>query len=55
MDADLNDYVGKLYELCKDQNGCRFLQKKMDKDKDGDLIFNELYSHFNELMIGNVL
>ncbi|KAG0787117.1 hypothetical protein G6F57_009003 [Rhizopus arrhizus] len=51
MDADLNDYIGKLYELCKDQNGCRFLQKKMDKDKDGDLIFNELYSHFNELMI----
>ncbi|KAI8978457.1 armadillo-type protein [Pilobolus umbonatus] len=59
--ARVDDYKGKLYELCKDQNGCRFLQKKIE-EKDNhhslQLIFQEIYPHFTELMtdpFGNYL
>ncbi|KAI8072056.1 armadillo-type protein [Thamnidium elegans] len=61
-DAKIDDFVGKLYELCKDQNGCRFLQKKIEEKENGiknlEIVFNEIYPHFTELMtdsFGNYL
>lgn len=55
-DAKIDDFIGKLYELCKDQNGCRFLQKKIEEKENGiknlEIVFNEIYPHFTELMIG---
>jgi hypothetical protein len=46
--------------MCKDQHGCRFLQKKLDEENPQvvDAIFNEVYPHFAELMtdpFGNYL
>jgi hypothetical protein len=56
VDAQLDDFIGKLYELCKDQNGCRFLQKKIEEKENGEkcltFVFNEIHSHFTELMTG---
>jgi hypothetical protein len=51
--ASVQDFKGKLYAICKDQNGCRFLQKKIEeKGENLDLAFQEIYSHFTELMTG---
>ena len=54
--AKLDDFCGTLYELCKDQNGCRFLQKKLEEQGTGAqnllTIFNEIHTHFMELMTG---
>lgn len=54
VDANVSDFAGRLYDLCKDQNGCRFLQRKIEENanEELDLIFNDIYSHFAELMIG---
>jgi Pumilio-family RNA binding repeat len=46
--------------LCKDQHGCRFLQKKLEENdpKHRDMIFSEIFPHFGELMtdaFGNYL
>lgn len=54
------DFEGHLLLLCKDQQGCRFLQRKLDERNDGDadLLFREVSSSFPELMIdpfGNYL
>ncbi|KAG0179133.1 hypothetical protein DFQ28_011143 [Apophysomyces sp. BC1034] len=55
--AKLEDYLGKLYELCKDQNGCRFLQKKIEEQNGLYLqtIFDEIHPHLVELMTGRLL
>ncbi|OAD75540.1 hypothetical protein PHYBLDRAFT_98829, partial [Phycomyces blakesleeanus NRRL 1555(-)] len=58
--ASLEDFQGSLYEICKDQNGCRFLQKKLEEPNGQNLemIFDEIHSHFVELMtdpFGNYL
>ncbi|KAI8355122.1 armadillo-type protein [Choanephora cucurbitarum] len=57
--AQLDQFVGKLYDLCKDQNGCRFLQRQIEQDKGHlDLVFDEILGHFIELMtdpFGNYL
>ncbi|KAK4894319.1 hypothetical protein LTR27_007452 [Elasticomyces elasticus] len=52
--------TGEIYSLCKDQHGCRFLQRKLDEDADNSvqLIFNEVKEHIIELMtdpFGNYL
>jgi hypothetical protein len=46
--------IGQIYPMCKDQHGCRFLQKKLDEmnTQTVDIIFNEVYPHFAELMTG---
>ncbi|CEP08497.1 hypothetical protein [Parasitella parasitica] len=61
-DAKIEDFIGKLYEICKDQNGCRFLQKKIEEKEDGEknlgTVFDEIHPHFIELMtdpFGNYL
>jgi hypothetical protein len=51
----LEDVVDEIYSLCKDQYGCRFFQKKLEEKtpEQNDIIFNEIYPHFVELMTGN--
>ena len=50
----LEDVAGQIYPLCKDQHGCRFLQKQIESQdaKKMQTIFNEIYGHFVELMTG---
>jgi len=57
---DLDQMVGQIYALSKYQQGCRFLQKKLDeKNPDNTkIILNELFDHLVELMtdpFGNYL
>ncbi|ODN84336.1 hypothetical protein L202_00308 [Cryptococcus amylolentus CBS 6039] len=56
----IEDLKGELLSLCKDQHGCRYLQKKLEEGdpQHRDMIFNETYGHFPELMtdpFGNYL
>lgn len=53
-DVALDSLIGDIYSLCKDQHGCRYLQKKLDERNvtNIDLIFKETYMHAAELMIG---
>ncbi|KAF1797573.1 armadillo-type protein [Mucor lusitanicus] len=57
--ASLDEFQGKLYELCKDQNGCRFLQTKLEESPlNVTVIYNEIHMHFVDLMtdpFGNYL
>ncbi|CAO3563544.1 unnamed protein product [Mortierella alpina] len=58
--AMLEGFVGQIYSLCKDQHGCRYLQKKLEEQNETYLaiIFGEVFSHFVELMtdpFGNYL
>ncbi|KAF2097342.1 ARM repeat-containing protein, partial [Rhizodiscina lignyota] len=51
---------GQVYQYCKDQHGCRFLQKKLEENKpeQTQLIFNETKDYVVELMqdpFGNYL
>ena len=50
----LDDLVGEIYSLCKDQHGCRYLQKKLEEKNERyiNMIFNEVSNHFVELMTG---
>ena len=56
----LESYRGRLFELCRDQHGCRYLQRKLE-DGNADhiqAIFVETCPHIMELMIdpfGNYL
>lgn len=59
-DAKLEDYIGNIYSLCKDQHGCRFLQKQLDikGDEAATAIFEETKQYAVELMtdsFGNYL
>lgn len=50
----LEHYKGELYGLCKDQHGCRYLQRKLE-DRDPEhvqMIFLETHRHVVELMTG---
>ncbi|KAL9083305.1 MAG: hypothetical protein Q9159_005868 [Coniocarpon cinnabarinum] len=56
----LEDLEGQILGLCTDQNGCRFLQKKLEERKPQhvQLIFNEVQNHMYDLMtdpFGNYL
>lgn len=68
MDDDVNrfaglrleDLQGDMASLCRDQHGCRFLQRKLEEGNPDyrDMIFSEIYPHFAELMtdsFGNYL
>ncbi|CAO3587364.1 unnamed protein product [Absidia cylindrospora] len=55
MNATLDDFKGHLYELAKDQNGCRFLQRKIEDTSQNNAqailaIYEEIHGHFVELM-----
>ena len=56
----LAEYSGRLYELCKDQHGCRYLQRKLEdrNPEQTQHIFLETRPHIIELMtdpFGNYL
>lgn len=57
MYTNFDQLIGKIYMVSKDQQGCRFLQKKLEEQdpQTVDTIFNEVYDHINELMIGMFL
>ena len=50
----LEHYQGDLYSLCKDQHGCRYLQRKLEERNPDhvQMIFNEIRVHVVELMTG---
>jgi hypothetical protein len=51
----LEHYRGELYTLCKDQHGCRYLQRKLEErnPEHVQLIFDETHMHVVELMTGS--
>lgn len=56
----LNEVTGRIYQMAKDQHGCRFLQRKFSEGtkKEVEMIFNEIIDHIVELMtdpFGNYL
>ncbi|PFH54706.1 hypothetical protein AMATHDRAFT_44516 [Amanita thiersii Skay4041] len=56
----LEDLQGEVPSLCRDQHGCRYLQKKLEEGvvEHRDMIFRETFGHFAELMtdpFGNYL
>lgn len=56
----LEHYRGELYSLCKDQHGCRYLQRKLEErnPEHVQIIFDETHPHVVELMtdpFGNYL
>ncbi|KAG5631253.1 hypothetical protein H5410_002970 [Solanum commersonii] len=56
----IDDFAGRIYLMAKDQNGCRFLQRKFAEGSSQDVekIFPEIIVHIVELMIdpfGNYL
>lgn len=68
VNAKLEDFTGDIYSLCKDQHGCRFLQRQLDLGSEAaaevsnevaaTMIFNEIYLKIVELMtdpFGNYL
>lgn len=56
-DLALDTLIGDIYSLCKDQHGCRYLQKKLDERNPNnvEIIFAETYIHASELMIGRFM
>lgn len=60
MNATLADFTNEIYYLCKDQHGCRFLQRQLEigGSQAATKIFNEIQLNVIELMIdpfGNYL
>ncbi|SJM87732.1 related to Pumilio homology domain family member 4 [Zygosaccharomyces bailii] len=58
--ATLDQFIGNIYSLCKDQHGCRFLQMQLDMlgPDAADAVFEETREHTVELMtdsFGNYL
>ena len=56
----LEHLQGQIYTLCTDQNGCRYLQKQLEQNKDEytRLVFEEVKDHMADLMtdpFGNYL
>ena len=52
--VQLEHLQGEIYGLCKDQHGCRYLQKKLEDNNPHhvQLIFMETNQHVVELMTG---
>lgn len=56
----IDQLVGEIYSLCKDQHGCRFLQRKLEERDEETVrtIFQEVHTHMVDLMVdpfGNYL
>lgn len=53
---ELDQMQGQIYALSKYQQGCRFLQKKLDESnpENTKVILEELLEHVVELMTGTV-
>ena len=54
--APLSNFVGELYSVCKDQHGCRYLQRKLEEKNPENIqaIFAETCPHIAELMTGKL-
>jgi Pumilio-family RNA binding repeat len=54
LNINVEDLAGQILNLCKDQHGCRFLQKKLDEEGEATIlmVFKEVFVHFTDLMIG---
>ena len=54
INVKLESLQGEIYGLCKDQHGCRYLQKKLEERNQDHvrLIFLETNQHVVELMTG---
>lgn len=54
INVKLEHLQGEIYSLCKDQHGCRYLQKKLEEriPEHVHLIFLETNQHVVELMTG---
>jgi len=52
--ARLEDLQHDIPALCKDQHGCRYLQKKLEEGspEHRDIIFRETFAHLSDLMTG---
>lgn len=52
--TNLMEHVNEIYGLCKDQHGCRYLQKKLEEKNPQhvQMIFQETHMHVVELMTG---
>jgi hypothetical protein len=50
----LEELQGNIPSLCKDQHGCRYLEKKLEEGvpEHQDMIFRETFGHFSDLMSG---
>lgn len=50
----MQELVGQFYQLCKDQFGCRYLQKEIEGSPQMviDLVLAEIFESFAELMTG---
>ncbi|KAK9717865.1 hypothetical protein K7432_005894 [Basidiobolus ranarum] len=60
LGVSLESLVGEIYALCRDQHGCRYLQKKLEEQNPAyiDIIFEEVSEYFVDLMtdpFGNYL
>ncbi|KAJ3447906.1 pumilio homology domain family member [Anaeramoeba flamelloides] len=59
--TSIEDVIGRIYLVAKDQFGCRFLQKQIENTKDTKItkiILDEIYNHLIEIIIdpfGNYL
>lgn len=56
----MEELTGEIFGLCKDQHGCRFLQRKLDEGEESNIqiIFDDVKSHIIDLMtdpFGNYL
>jgi hypothetical protein len=56
----IDDLAGQIYYLCKDQYGCRYLQKQIEEKQQAaiSVILAEIFHQFAELMVdpfGNYL
>ena len=54
VNVKLEHFQGEILGLCKDQHGCRYLQKKLEErnPEHAQLIFVETHQHVVELMTG---
>ncbi|KAF5345840.1 hypothetical protein D9757_014065 [Collybiopsis confluens] len=52
----LEDLAGEIPALCKNLHGCRYLQQKLKEGvpEHRDMIFQETFGHFTDLMTGEV-
>ena len=52
--TSIDQAVGQIYKMCKDQHGCRFLQKQLEEGGRYvvQVVFLEIYDHIVELMTG---
>eukprot|EP01130_Rhizamoeba_saxonica_P001704 TRINITY_DN11568_c0_g1_i1.p1 TRINITY_DN11568_c0_g1~~TRINITY_DN11568_c0_g1_i1.p1 ORF type:complete len:458 (+),score=64.43 TRINITY_DN11568_c0_g1_i1:3-1376(+) len=56
-ESELKDCIGQIYNMARDQHGCRFVQSKLNRENI-DLVFNEIIGRITQLMndpFGNYL